>query len=271
MWQKFKDQLPAVVLTLLAIGGIAYWLHTRTVTEMAARQQVELTSLRQQTQAEMQASAEQTRRQIDAVNTLLKDAITRRSSDLFLNDEEMAQVNADRVNQLAAAIAQKIQPYNPLPRNPEEAQTQENAQIDRVSTRLSDRIQPILSQMASDQNLTRESVERYGREISDQLSVVLTAELARNQQLNTSLQETQAIAQESLGLSQELAALYLSSFKDQGVLTRILTLPANVIRDASKLSIVNSNERKQKEEELLQRLSAIQNKLEQAHVTVTAR
>src|SRR5690606_22251554 len=111
--------------------------------------------------------------------------------------EEVSQVNAERVDQLASAIAQKIQPYNPLPRTAEEAEIQENAQLDLVSTRLSERIQPILSQMASDQNLTRDALERYSREISDQLSVVLTSELARNQQLNNNLQETQAIAQES--------------------------------------------------------------------------
>jgi hypothetical protein len=271
MWQKLKDQLPTILVAVALIGGLAYWLHTRTVSEMAQRQQSELAALRQQTNAEVKASAEETRRQIDAVNTLLKDAIARRVSDMFMTDEEVAQVNAERVDQLATAIAQKIQPYNPLPKTPEEAQVQENAQIDRVSTRLSERIQPILSQMASDQNLTRDSLERYSREISDQLSVVLTSELAKNQQLNNNLLETQAVAQESLALSQELAALYLSSFKDQGVLTRILTLPANVIRDASKLSIVNSNERKQKEEELMQRLSGIQTKLDQVHAAAPQR
>lgn len=267
MWLKLKEQLPAIVITLLAIGGVAYWLHTRTVSEMAARQQSELAALREQTNAELQASAEETRRQIDAVNTLLKDAIAKRASDMFMTDEEFAQANAERVDQLASAIAQKIQPYNPLPKTLEEAEMQENAQIDRVSTRLSDRIQPILSQMASDQNLTRESLERYSREISDQLSVVLTSELARNQQLNNNLQETQAVAQESIALSQELAALYLSSFKDQGVLTRILTLPANVIRDASKLSIVNSRERKEREEELMTRLGEIQSRLSEIQST----
>jgi hypothetical protein len=271
MWQKLKDQLPTILVALVLIGGLAYWLHTRTVSEMAQRQQSELAALRQQTNAEVQASAEETRRQIDAVNTLLKDAIAKRASDMFMTDEEVAQVNAERVDQLATAIAQKIQPYNPLPKTPEEAQVQENSQIDRVSSRLSERIQPILSQMASDQNLTRDSLERYSREISDQLSVVLTSELAKNQQLNNNLLETQAVAQESLALSQELAALYLSSFKDQGVLTRILTLPANVIRDASKLSIVNSNERKQKEEELMQRLTGIQTKLDQVHAAAPQR
>ena len=116
--------------------------------------------------------------------------------------------------------------------------------------------------MASDQNLTRESIVGYSEKISDQISVVLTSELARNQQLNNNLVETQAVARDSLGLSQELTALYLASFKDQGVLTRILSLPANVIKDASQLSIVNSQERKAKEEQLIAKLAEIQKRLE---------
>jgi hypothetical protein len=210
----------------------------------------------------MKANAEETRRQIDAVNTLLKDAIEKRAADAFMTDEEIAKLNAEKVDELATAIATKIQPYNPLPKTPEEAEVQQNEQVDKVSNRMAERIQPILAQMASDQNLTRESIVGYSEKISDQISVVLTSELARNQQLNNNLVETQAVARDSLGLSQELTALYLASFKDQGVLTRILSLPANVIRDASQLSIVNSQERKAKEEQLIAKLAEIQKRLE---------
>lgn len=261
MWQKLKEQLPAVVLTVVIIAAAAYWLHVRTVGAMTANQQAEISQLRTQTNAELQASAEETRRQIDVVNNLLREAIARRSSDLFLSDEELADVNAQKVDELATAIAAKIQPYNPLPRTPEEAESQQNEQVDRVSTRMAERIQPILARIASDQNLTREALTSYSEQISDQLSVVLTSELARNQELNYRLADTQAIAQESIGLSQELAALYLSSLKDQGVLTRLLTLPANVIRDASRFSIVNSSERKEKEQELIGRLNEMQDRL----------
>ncbi len=262
MWQKLKEQLPALILTILAIAGGAYWLHTKTVAEMAERQQTELAALREQTNAELQASTEQTRRQIDAVNTLLKDAISKRSSDMFMTDEEIAKINAEKVDQLAAAIASKIQPFNPLPKSPEEAERQQNDQVDRVSSRMAQNIQPILAQMASETTLTRESIADYSQKISDQLGIVLTSELAKNQVLNNNLAETQAIAQDSLALSHELTALYLSSFKDQGMLTRILSLPANVVRDATQLSIVNSSERKKKEEELVGRLATIQERLQ---------
>jgi hypothetical protein len=116
--------------------------------------------------------------------------------------------------------------------------------------------------MASETTLTRESLADYSMKISDQIGVVLTGELAKNQVLNNNLAETQAIAQDSLALSHELTALYLSSFKDQGMLTRILSLPANVVRDATQLSIVNSSERKKKEEELVARLAEIQDRLQ---------
>lgn len=262
MWQKFKEQLPAVILTLLVIGGLAYWLHTQTVAQMAASQQAEITALREQTNAELRASSEETRRQIDAVNSLLKDAIAKRSSDLFMTDEELATVNAQRIDELAGAIAQKIQPFGDKPQTPEEAETRENAQIDKVSGRITDRIQPLLAKLSTDQSANREILERVSAEISDQVSVVLTSELAKNQTLNNNLSESEAIARDSIGLSQELAALYLSSFEDKGILTRILTLPANVIKDASQLSIVNSTERKKKEQELLSKLADFQARLD---------
>lgn len=262
MWLKFKDQLPLIIVFVLGIVGAVYWLHARTIADFSVRQQEVIANLRADTNAELQANAEQTRRQIEAVNTLLKDAIAARASDMFLTDEEIATVNAEKMESLAAAIAAKIQPFNPLPKTPEEAARQQDRELDQVSAGIATRIEPILADLAQNQNLTSEALADYSQKISDQISVILTSELEKNQRLNSSLLETQAVARESLGLSQELAALYLSSFKDQGVLTRLLTLPANVIRDASQLSIVNSSERAQREEDLMGRMAAIQEKLD---------
>jgi hypothetical protein len=238
-------------------------MHTRTLAQTAASQQAELALLRDQTNAEIKAAAEENRRQIEAVNTLLKDAISKRSAEVFMTDDEVNKLNQERVNQLAAAIATKIQPFTPLPTTPEDAERQQTEQVNKVGDRLSQRIQPILAQMAADQNLTRDSINGYSQKISDQIGVVLTSELAKNQQLNNNLAATQSVARESLALSQEVTALYLSSFKDQGVLTRLLTLPANVVRDASKLSIVNSAERKRIEEDLVRRMNAIDARLKE--------
>ncbi|MFI5337378.1 MAG: hypothetical protein ACHQ5A_11375, partial [Opitutales bacterium] len=90
-----------------------------------------------------------------------------------------------------------------------------------------------------------------------------TTEMARNQQLNNNLLAADSVAQDSLKLSHEVTALYLSSFKDQGLLTRLLTLPANVVRDAASMSIVNSSDRKKMEERLVNEMNEIQKRLDE--------
>ncbi|MEO7413540.1 MAG: hypothetical protein ABIZ81_09290, partial [Opitutaceae bacterium] len=239
MWQKFKEQIPALLLTALLIVGVAFWLQ-KQASEAADRQKAELVPLREQNDALSKAS-EDNRRQLDATNKLLRDAISKREADMFRTDEEMTKLNAERMDALAEAIAKKVQPYNPLPKSAEEAEKMQNEQVDRVSSRMTDRIQPILAEMAKDQNLTRDSIASYSQRISDQVGTVLTGELAKNQQLNNNLQQTQAVAADAMKLSHEITALYLSSFKDQGLITRLLTLPANVVRDAASLSIVSSS------------------------------
>jgi hypothetical protein len=264
MWQKFKEQLPAVILTAILIIGAAFWFYQTTVKDMAAKQQAEITALRDQTNAEMKASAEETRRHIEAVNQLLKDAISKRAADVFMTDEEVAKLNEQKVNQLAEAIAKKVMPYGAnLPKTPEEAEQLQNEQVDKVGARLVQKISPILAEMANDQNLTRESIQGYSQRISDQISGALTSEMSRNQQLNTQLLTSQAVAQDSVKLSHELTALYLSSFKDQGLITRILTLPANIVKDAASLSIVNSSDRKKVEERLIGELNVLDKRLQE--------
>lgn len=260
MWQKFKEQIPAVILTALLVIGGAFWLHQQTVNEMSAKQQAELAPLREKSEAQS-AALEESRRQIADVKKTLNDAIAKREADVFRTDEEVQKMNADRMDQLAAAIAQKIQPYNPLPKTPEEAERMQNEQVDKVSSRMTERIQPILAEMAKDQHLTRDSIAQYSQRISEQVGNVLATEMNRNQQLNNNLQQTQAAAQEALKLSHEITALYLSSFKDQGLITRLLSLPANVVKDAASLSIVSSSERKKVEENLLNRMSEIEKRL----------
>jgi len=260
MWQKFKEQIPAVILTALLVIAGAFWLHQQTVNEMAAKQQAELGPLREKNE-QLMAASEENRRQIEATNKLLKDAISKREADMFRTDEELQKLNTERMDALAEAIAKKVQPFNPLPKSPEEAERQQNEQVDKVSSRMAERIQPILAEMAKDQNLTRDSISQYSQRISDQIGSVLTAELAKNQQLNNNLQQTQSVAHDALKLSHEITALYLSSFKDQGLITRLLTLPANVVKDAASFSIVNSSDRKKIEEDLVNRMNEIDRRL----------
>ncbi|MBI2498215.1 MAG: hypothetical protein HYV75_10010 [Opitutae bacterium] len=223
---------------------------------MAAKQQAEITALREQTNAEMKASAEETRRHIESVNQLLKDAISKRAADVFMTDEEVAKLNEQKVNQLAEAIAKKVMPYGAnIPKTAEEAEKLQNEQVDKVGSRLAEK-------MSKDQNLTPESINAYSQRISDQISGVLTSEMSRNQQLNTQLMASQAVAQDAMKLSHEITALYLSSFKDQSLITRILSLPANVVRDAANMSIVNSSERKKMEERLVNDMNALDKRMQ---------
>lgn len=260
MWQKFKEQIPAVILTALLVIGGAFWFHQQTVSQMGAAQEAQLARQRESNEA-LKAASDENRRQIEATNKLLRDAISKREADMFRTDEEMQKLNTERMNALAEAIAKKVMPFNALPKSAEEAEQMQNEQVDKVSSRMTDRIQPILSEMAKDQNLTRDSIAKYSQRISDQVGTVLTAELAKNQQLNNNLQQTQAVAQDALKLSHEITALYLSSFKDQGLITRLLTLPANVVKDAASLSIVNSSDRKKIEEQLVGKMAEIDRRL----------
>jgi hypothetical protein len=264
MLQKFKEQIPAVILTALLVIAGAFWLHQQTVSELAAKQQSEIAPLRDSNDA-LRAASEENRKQIESTNKLLRDAIAKREADMFRSEEEVQKLNTERMDALAEAIAKKVQPYNPLPKSAEEAEKIQNEQVDRVSGRLADRIQPILSEMSKDQNLTREAIVAYSNRISEQVGTVLTGELAKNQQLNNNLQRTQAAAQDAMKLSHEITALYLSSFKDQGLITRLLTLPANVVRDAASLSIVTSSDRKKIEEQLVSRMKEIEGRLNELH------
>ena len=262
MMQKLKEQLPAVILTAALILGISFWLNQKSAAEAAAKQQAEIAQLREQTNAEMKANAEETRRHIESVNQLLKDAISKRAADVFMTDEEVAKLNEQKVNQLAEAIAAKVMPYGTnIPKTPEEAEKLQNEQVDKVSSRMAEKIQPILAEMSRDQNLTRESINGYSQRISDQITGVLTSEMSRNQQLNTQLLASQSVAQDSMRLSHEITALYLSSFKDQGLITRLLSLPANVVRDAASMSIVTSSDRKKMEERLVAEMNTLDKRL----------
>ncbi len=267
---KLKEQAPAIAVTALVmgtlLGGYAYYVNARVLPA----QRAELEALRVAHAADLERSAAETRKEIASVNKLLQDAIATRAGGLFLTEEEAKAAESAKVAELAEAVAQKLQPYNPLPKTPEEAEALQNAQVDKVSGRLSERIQPILGQIAADQNLTRESLGRYADQISQQVTGVLAGELDRNERLGTQVQLTQSLAQESIALSSELTALYLSSIKDQGVLNRLLLLPANIVRDASNFSLLNNEERRAKEAELTKRLRDIQTRLEAARTATDA-
>ena len=266
MWAKLKEQLPAAIftafITVAILVAFTYWFRTEVVAELNANQQKEINALRDQTEAKMKESTDQLRAQNDATYALLKDSVENHKGSLFMSDEELAKLNQQQVDTLAEALAQRIQPYGvPIPKDPQEAEAQRNKQVDEVAGRMATKIQPILEKMSHETTLTKETVQQYSQQISDQISTVLTSELAAKQKLNNNLIETQAIAQDSMRVAQEITALYLSQMKDESVFARILTLPARVIQDVGKGSIVNSNERKAAEQRIAEEMKELQDRL----------
>jgi len=73
MWQKFKEQIPAVILTALLVIGGAFWLHQQTVSEMSKKQTAEIAPLRDSNDA-LKAASEENRKQIEATNDLFRAA-----------------------------------------------------------------------------------------------------------------------------------------------------------------------------------------------------
>lgn len=272
MWTKTKEQLPAVfitaILTIGAVVAISRWQSDTLVRDLNSKHQQEMAALKESTEARIKETSDQLRAQIGSTHQLLQDAINKRQGELFMGDDELAKLNQEKVATLAAAIAEKIQPGVPLPKDPEEAKRIRDEQVDEVAGKMANKITPILVEMSKDQRLTKESIASYSERISDQISSVLTSELAQKQKLNNNLLETTSIAQQSMRLSQEITALYLAQLKDESLLGRIFTLPARVIQDTARGSIINSNERKKIEgriaedmKELQQRLDAVQNNM----------
>ena len=173
MWLKLKEQFPAILLTALIITGAAYWLHHQTVADMSAKQQQELAPLREQNDA-LKVASEENRQQIEATNKLLKDAISRREADMFRSDEEVQKMNVERMDALAEAIAKKVQPYNPLPKSPEEAEKMQNEQVDKVSARMAER-PGITTSMESEGNATSEATNTDKPKVDHRAGVATSA------------------------------------------------------------------------------------------------
>ncbi len=263
MWNSFKAQIPAIFFTAVITIGALVWLGNKVVANMTAQNERQLAELRSSTEQRIKESNDALKAQMEATYTLLKDSVDNRKGGLFMTDDELAKLNDEKVMVLAKALADQIQPYGmPIPKDPKEAEEQRNKQVDEVAGRMAGKIQPILEQMSKDTNLTKESVASYGQRISDQIAGVLTSELAQKQKLNNNLLESTSIAQESMRISQQITALYLSQMKSESLLGRILMLPAHVVQDVGKGSIVNSNEREKVEAKIADDMKKLQQRLD---------
>ena len=271
MWSGFKTQIPAIFFTAVITIGVLVWLGNKVVVNMQAQNERQLAELRSSTEQRIKESNDALKSQMEATYTLLKDSVDNRKGGLFMTDDELAKLNDEKVAVLAKALAEQIQPYGmPIPKDPKEAEEQRNKQVDEVAGRMAGKIQPILEQMSHETTLTKETVASYSQRISDQIAVVLTSELAQKQKLNNNLLESTSIAQESMRVSQEITALYLSQMKNESLLGRILMLPAHVVQDVGKGSIVNSNEREKVEARIADDMKKLQQRLDNVKANMPA-
>ena len=240
MWQKFKEQIPAIVVTAGLIIAAAVFM----VRHVVDTQQAGLSPLREQNER-LRVQAEENTRQIEAATRLVKEAITRRADEAPRGDVEFPKAGDERVAQLADAIVKRIEPViNSPAKSATEVERQQQEQVDRVATRLTDNLRPVLAQESAAANLRlKESEDR-------------TAEVSRE------LAATQAAAQDALQLTREVSAMYYDSYKDKGVVMRLWSLPASLLTDTAKGNLINGRrDRVQVEQELTAKMSELEKRL----------
>lgn len=241
----FTSQVPAILLTsALVIGGVAWMQHNAT-TQRAA----ELEPLRVQNEA-LKAQGDDNRRQLEATTKLLKDAITRHDGEVFRPEEELQKLNEGRVALLADAIAKKVIPALPPEKSAEESQRLQDEQVDKVATRLTEHLTPLLSRVSAEQAAQRSASAQTIRTYEERIH-----------QLDNNVLVTQAAAQDALKLTQEVSALYLDSFKDRGMLMRLFSLPANLVIDAANLNLVTDRSRAKVQQDLAAKMTELDRRL----------
>ncbi|MGH8019319.1 MAG: hypothetical protein ACREIA_13705 [Opitutaceae bacterium] len=265
MSNTLKSAIPvaliSAVLVALFFVGYSFWFKERVLSEITESQRTDIVDLRSAYEEQMEKFAERILARVDETNKALDAAIAARGGDLFVADGETRVLDAGKVDALADAVMSRLN--NVIPTADEQ-----DRGYDSMSTRVSDQLNPILSDIARTGNLTRSDVEFYSSQITGLIDGVLKDEMAEKQRLNNSLLETSAIAQDSFRLSQEMSALYLSSLKDESVIGRILSLPVRVVQDVSTLSIVGSSERKKMEERLFTDLDSLEQRLVTAQANI---
>jgi hypothetical protein len=234
--QKFKEQLPALLVIAVLLVGTAAW----TLNRLAAREDSALLPLHDENQA-LKAQVDDARHQLEATNLLLRETIARGNA----TDVEAQNLDNRRMDALADAIARKVVPAIPGPKTPEEAVRMRNEELDEVSTLTAQKIGPMLDRMNQGQVSAQQTIAQDQEKI---------------QTLDNCLQATQAAAQNAVSLSNQISSLYLDSVNNQGVLVRVADLPADIIKDAFTGHFI-TGDRKRAEEDLNRKLDQIEKQL----------
>ena len=243
MWQKLKEQIPAIIITAALVLVAAGFM----VNKITVRQRAELEPLRAQNE-NLAAQAEENRRQIAATNKLLKDALAQNGAGVFQPEANVEKLNEERLTRLAEVIAKRVIPAIPVPKSAEELEASQNEQVDKVATRLAENIRPVLAGAIAEQQTATAAMAKMSER--------------QAQQLNVGLLATQAAAQDALRLSKEISALYSDSSKDHGVLMRLFSLPASLVMDAANMDLVGS-ERAKVQRELAAKVAEIEKRLKE--------
>lgn len=257
MNNTLKSAIPvaliSAVLVALVFAGYSFWLQEK-LNESAAKQRTEMDAMQTAYNEQLMKFSEKIVARVDATQKTLDAAIQARNTDLFLTEEENRKVETEKVNALADAVMVRLNTVIPTPEDQERG-------YNTVTQKVHDRLNPILSEIARTGNLTRSDVEFYSSQITGLIDGVLKEQMAEKQQLNNNLLTTTAIAQDAMRISQEMAALYVASLKDQGVVSRILSLPVRVVQDVSTGSIIGSSDRKKAEERVFMELDQLEKRL----------
>jgi hypothetical protein len=248
---RFTDQIPAVVVTAALVVGAIVWLQH----DDAIRRAADLEPLRSEAEA-LRVQNDENRQQLEATNKLLRDAIARNDGEVFRSDEELQKLNGERIDLLADAIVKKVVPALPAPISAAEGAQMQAEQVDKVAARLSDNLKPMLSELSANQKAASAEVVRQYQ--------------GRVQQLNTDLAATQSAAQDALKLTHQVSALYLDSFRDQGVLVRLLSLPSDIVIDTAKLNLITSRDRAKVEKDLSAKMNELDQRLDSIKATTDA-
>ena len=251
-----RTAIISAIVTALVFVGIAFWLKERMHRQLSERQEIELRTLQQQYATDFQAFAEQVLDGVEAINKSQRDSALQRNKEPFLSGTEGLELDVENVDALASAILAKLD-------TPTLAASEPLNGYDQVVTKVTERIGPILDEISETGKLTRADIQTYTDQISKQIAAVLSEEIEAKQQLNNNLLATNSVARDSLRLSQEMSALYISSLKDEGLFSRLLSLPVKVVQDISTLSIIGSSEREEMENRLFSDLKELEEKLNQ--------
>src|SRR5688572_11976133 len=146
MWQKLKEQIPAIIITSAFVIGAG----VLTVKSIVQRQQSDVAALHAQNES-LRAQAEENRQQIAATNKLLKDALAQHNGALLQPDSQIEKINEERLTRLAEVIAQRVVPAIPVPKSPSELEASQNEQVDKVADRLAQNIRPVLAGAIAEQ------------------------------------------------------------------------------------------------------------------------